>query len=174
MMSSVFEVPTELFDTRTGDDEIVSGQWYFERQELPDDLLPHLAGADNLLVKVYLEHPKCAEYDSEAPFQVELRMWAIDQKLNHKPLVVARRKAAVGHLWTNAQRNEGIRAASGFDYLPSDLTHEDVCDILVRQLLTSVWQKSPKLTIRWDDQGIVVLANLGNSYISTREHQVEE
>jgi|SRR3989344_7244795 len=172
-MNNVFEVPSKLFDPYGGDDEIVSGVWFIEREQLPDGILQHLEDSSDLEVKIYLEHRKdVVDYNSGVPFEVELRIMTVDQKSNRTPLVIAKRNLALAHLWTHKQRQEGIRLKPGLEVLPYDVTYDDVCAIVFRYLLEGVLLTTPRLTIRWDDQGMVVYVNFGNSYISTREHCV--
>ena len=173
-MSNVFEVPQGLFDTETGDDDMASGLWYLKREDLPEGLLALIGEGKALEVKIYLEHPESDDYDSETPFQVELHVNALDERFDRTPLAVARRSLAVAHLWKHQMNVTHIQLALRRDWLPSGKTHKEICDLLVTQMLRSVLFNVPKLTIRWDDHGLVAFVNFARTFISTREHQVKE
>lgn len=171
-MSNVFEAPQDLFESHN--DEEASGLWYLKREDLPEGLLTLIGEGKELEVKIFLQHPQRKDYDSEAPFEAELQVNTLDERFTSAPLVAAKRNVAIAHLWGHKLNRANVRLALRHDWLPSGKTHEEVCGLLVTHLLRGVLFSVPKLTIRWDDHGMVALVNFGHTYISTREHQVKK
>ncbi len=168
-MHNLFVAPNEAFEH---DVEFIRCIWRMERSSLPRELVALLGHFE--MLKVYLElsvHPDQYGMVSECPFEASVEVETIDQNDSEQQRAYAERELFTNHLWTATQRKEGARIELSWD-LPS--SYEEFCEVLINSLLNSVLHREPKLTIRWDDIGMVAYVNFANAYISTREHAVKK
>lgn len=175
-MFNVLTVPGKLYQINDydGSELSIDGWWNIPKKLFLDNQLPPPIRDDFALLVLNVQLTVAQDEESwqnDEPFVVELEICTTASELGSEsqPIFRARRSLSIGHVWTSKDRRSSstIRLP-----VPSyGRTFEDFRNELVTSMLAHII-RSPKATLRWDDAGLVASVNVGNTYISTREHSV--
>ena len=148
--------------------ESVRVMWQLERPTLPEQLCA-LFDTSFSCLSVALGatvHRGKKKWEEHRPFNVTLEVVAFNDGTEILQKQVASLNLPIGYMWS-AQSRKALTLStvrpSGID------NYQQLCDELVESALAAIL-KEARATIRWDDKGLVVVANFAATYISTREH----
>src|SRR3989338_5354957 len=174
-INNVLSIPTRLYQISDYDgSELSIAGWYdiprklFSGSELPRPIGDNF---DLLVLNIKLTVAQDEEsWQNDQPFTVELDIYTTMKFGPDSPSISrATKPLSIGHLWAAKDRQSGTPIS-----LPIPAygrTFEDFKNELLTSMLAHIIRR-PKATLRWDDQGLVASVNIGNTYISTREHSV--
>ncbi len=174
-MSNVLMVPTKLYQINSydGSELSIAGWWKIPKKLFPSSL-PQPIGSNFDLLYLCLELKVVQDEESwqdDGPFVAELEIGTVEVGFLSPPIFLAHRTLSIGHLWSINDRRSGFPIK-----LPVPAYGRATFEGFQNELFTSMLAgiiRSPKATVRWDEEGLVATINFGNTYISTREHAVE-